>query len=356
MVSVYTPLCKKLGIDYPIIQAGMAGGITTPELVASVSEAGGLGTLGGGYLTPPELRKTVRKIKTLTKKPFAVNLFHVKMSYEDPRMAEVIKSYQSIFEALGIEKTGAEFNVKDFYEEQFQVLIEEGVPVISTTFGTPTIEQLSQAKEREIKLITMITSVEEAVLAEATGVDAVVAQGIEAGGHRGTFDRQDTSLDYGVGTIALVPQVVDHVQIPVIASGGIMDGRGLVASLFLGAQAVQLGTRFLNAVESGTDPAYRKALIESNETSTVVTRSFSGRPARGIRNEFITFNEANYIEPLAYPIQNLLTGVIRKASKEQGNPDYLALWAGQGTRLIKDGQTSEEIVRELIEQAKKLLN
>ncbi|WP_221563342.1 nitronate monooxygenase family protein [Alkalihalobacillus sp. TS-13] len=351
-MNLQTEICSLFEIDYPIVQAGMAGGITTPELVAAVSEAGGLGTLGAGYLTPEVTRNAIREIRSCTDCPFAVNLFKVDMQQEDQRTASVQQRLLPIYEELDITPSTQKLVVTDNYEEQFDILIEERVPVISTTFGVPTDDQVKRAHHHGIKLMTMVTTVKEAVQAEKAGVDAVVAQGGEAGGHRGTFEVKN-GRGAAIGTFALIPQVVDHVSIPVIAAGGIMDGRGLVAARALGAEGIQLGTRFLNAVESGTDPVYKKALHESDEESTELTTAFSGRPARAIRNRFVDFLQSNRIEPLSYPIQNLLTKEIRAAAKQQGKPEYMSLWSGQGNRLIKDGQTAEEIIKKIITEAEK---
>ncbi|WP_408010420.1 NAD(P)H-dependent flavin oxidoreductase [Pseudalkalibacillus sp. A8] len=353
-MNLKTDICSLFDIEFPIIQAGMAGGITTPELVAAVSDAGGLGTLAAGYLTPDGTREAIRKIRERTDRPFSVNLFRVEMEQEDQGTASVQEKLLSIYEDLGISPTTGKPKVKDYYEEQFDLLIEERVPVISTTFGVPDKEQVRRAHEHGLKLVTMVTTVKEAIQADEVGVDSVVAQGGEAGGHRGTFDVID-GKGAAIGTFALIPQVVDHVSIPVIAAGGIMDGRGLVAARALGADGIQLGTRFLNAVESGTDPAYKKELLESDEESTEITTAFSGRPARAIRNRFMGFLKANQIEPHSYPIQNLITKEIRAAAKQQGKAEYLSLWSGQGNRLIKEGQTAEEIIKEIITEAEKTM-
>ncbi|MGP4080748.1 NAD(P)H-dependent flavin oxidoreductase [Pseudalkalibacillus sp. R45] len=352
-MNLKTEICSLFEIEFPIVQAGMAGGITTPELVAAVSEAGGLGTLGAGYLTPEATRNAIKEIRARTDRPFAVNLFKVEMQQEDDRTASVQQQLLPIYEDLDIIPSTQKHAVTDYYEKQFAILIEEKVPVISTTFEVPTEEQIQLAHEHELKMVTMVTTVNEAMQSEKAGVDVVVAQGGEAGGHRGTFDVKNGE-GAAIGTFALIPQVVDHVSIPVIAAGGIMDGRGLVAARALGAEGIQLGTRFLNAVESGTDPAYKKALLESDEESTELTAAFSGRPARAIRNQFMDFLQSNKIQPLNYPIQNLLTKEIRAAAKQHGKPEYMSLWSGQGNRLIKDGQTAEEIIKEIMDQASSL--
>ncbi len=351
-----TDFCKLISIRYPILLAPMAGIANMPPLVAAVSNAGGLGMLGGAYLNPEQLRQAIQEIKALTDAPFAVNLFaHIGDDQYD-RWDEVLVELQSAQQALGIQAPAQEtISTPDHFEAQFAVLLDEDVPVISTTFGLLSATHMEQAKARGMKVIGTATTVEEAMQAEQCGCDAVVAQGSEAGGHRGTFDTRTNPLGSNVGTMALVPQTVDHVGIPVIAAGGIMDGRGLIASLALGAQAIQMGTRFLPSAESGAHDVYKQALLHSTEDSTVITNAFSGRPARGIRNEFIRHWEATGIQPLSFPTQNTLTRDIRNASARQHNAEYMALWAGQGTRLLTDRQPAADIVREIMAAAEALL-
>lgn len=236
-MSLKTDLCTLFDIKYPIILAGMAGISNMASLVAAVSNAGGLGTLGAAYMTPEEIQKIVREIKTLTPFPFSVNLFSTYAPDQYDRFKEVQQNLNKIRTTLGMDLSfDTEIKTPYFFKEQFQVVLEEQVPILSTTFGILPEEHMIQAKNKGIKIVTKITTVEEAKQAEQSGCDAIVAQGYEAGGHRGTFDILTRLMGAGIGTLALVPQVVDHINIPVIAAGGIMDGRGLVAALALGAQ------------------------------------------------------------------------------------------------------------------------
>jgi nitronate monooxygenase len=359
-----TMFCKTFGIRYPIVQAGMAGGVTTPELVAAVSNAGGLGIIGAAYMTPDAIRDAIRKVRSLTDKPFGINLFATEMAETDPRFHQMQKQLDVFRKELDIPlQEGREIKVKNPYAEQLHVVLEEKVPVFTTAFGLPSQVEIEEVKNNGIKIMTMITTVNEALQAEASGVDAVVAQGGEAGGHRGTFDitpswqgSKSSPMGAVIGTMALVPQVVDQLNIPVIAAGGIMDGRGLVAALALGAQGIQIGTRFLTAAESGAHPAYKKALIHSTEESTTITNVFSGRPARGIRNRFIDEMEASDVASLAYPVQNAATGDIRAKATAIGDTQYMSLWAGQGTRLLTDKKKSSDIIDDIIQQAKAILS
>jgi nitronate monooxygenase len=356
-IQLETNLCTMFNIRYPIFLAGMAGGPGTVELVAAVSNAGGLGTLGAAYMTPSAIRKAIREIRQLTDAPFGVNLFSIQLTDNNERTKEVQRELNQVRDQLGITHAAEEPVVTpDHFEEQFAVVLEEKVPVISTAFGVLPEPLMRQAKSAGMRIVTMVTTVNEAILAEQSGCDAIVAQGSEAGGHRGTFDISNHPMGANIGTFALVPQIVDCVRIPVVAAGGIMDGRGLVAALALGAQGVQMGTRFLTSHESGAHAAYQKALLNSTEESTVITKVFSGRPARGVRNPFIRQWDASGVEPLPFPTQNTATRDIRNAAASQSNADYMSLWAGQGTRMLTSGQNAGHIVTETIQQAMSILS
>lgn len=354
MVKLKTSICDLLNIEYPIVQAGMAGAATA-ELAAAVSMAGALGTLGAAYMTPDEIRKNIGAIKFQTDKPFAANLFCINMedNWEGIEQAQLVLNR---FRAeLGIqEKTS--YSSPNLFEDQFQVLLDDNVPVISTAFGVLPKDKMLLAKEKGIKVIAMATTVKEALQSEEAGADLIVAQGSDAGGHRGTFNVSEYPYGANIGTFSLIPQVADNVGVPVIAAGGIMDGRGLVAALTLGAAGVQLGTAFLPVEESVAHPAYKKQLLESTEESTVITKSFSGRPARGIKNKFISEFESS-AKPVAFPSQNSLTSDIRKAAAKLNNPDYMSLWAGQSTRLFRTRveKRASDIVTAIVKEAAELL-
>lgn len=356
-IQLTTELCRTFNIRYPIFLAGMAGLPSMAKLVAAVSNAGGLGTLGAAYMTPKDLRKAIHEIRQLTQEPFAVNLFSTQVSDNNTRIKEVQHELNKMRGELGISQASDEsVSSPNYFEEQFAILLEEHVPVISTAFGLLPRALMQQAKSAGIKIVSMVTTVSEAIQAEQAGCDAIVAQGSEAGGHRGTFDVSKHPMGANIGVMALVPQIVDHVQIPVIAAGGIMDGRGLVAALALGAQGVQMGTRFLTSLESGAHESYKDALLKSTEESTVVTKVFSGRPARGIVNKFIKHWDASGVEPLPFPTQNTITRDIRNASSKQSNTEYMSLWAGQGTRMLTNRQKAEDIVIQMLQEAQLLLS
>lgn len=333
----------RLGLSCPIIQAPLAGGGDTPALVAAVSEAGGLGSIGASYLSPDRILAAAKEVRSRTVKPFGINLFAPLPDPEQTDCSAALDRVRPFFEELRIAPPTAPVLPPYSFEPQFEAALQAGAEVLSFTFGLLPPAAVSEAKRRGLLLMGTATTVKEALALQAAGVDAVIIQGSEAGGHRGTFL---SDFDQGmVGTIALVPQVVDAVSIPVIASGGIMDGRGIVAALALGASAVQMGTAFLTCDESGIPEAYRNAILNARDNDTRLTRAFSGRPARGIVNRFMTEVESgdppNAILP--FPLQNVMTRPLRSAAAAQGRAEFLSLWAGQGARLARRGPAAELI-------------
>ncbi|WP_026676191.1 NAD(P)H-dependent flavin oxidoreductase [Fictibacillus gelatini] len=346
-------LCNLVGIQYPIVQAGMAGGPTTPELVAAVSKAGGLGTLGAGYMNAVAIKESIKKIKELTDQPFAVNLFLPEEFVVDRqqihRMQERLNTYR---EKLDLPLSPQVSKYGEDFQEQLEAVIESDVKIISFTFNCPSQTIMNKLKQHGITVIGTATTVKEAAILEEVGVDAIVAQGSEAGGHRGTFiGREEEAL---IGTIALVPQIVDKVNVPVIAAGGIMNGRGLVASLALGAAGVQVGTAFLTAEESGARQLHQQAILECEETDLQLTRAFSGKMARGIRNSFMAEMEKESDLP-PYPVQNALTNDIRKASAAKKNREYVHMWAGQAAPMSKK-QPAARIIETIMSEAKTIVH
>ncbi|WNG41093.1 nitronate monooxygenase [Archangium violaceum] len=348
--NAWSHLASLLGVEHPIIQAPMAGGATTPELVAAVSNAGGLGSTGAAYLKPEDIVKHSRRVRELTDRPFAINLFAPQPQpgeVDSSRMLAVLARYH---QELGLAPPQPPANPLPPFEEQVDAIAESGARVFSFTFGIPPAAVLERLKARGMVLAGTATTVREAQLLEAAGVDVVVAQGSEAGGHRGTFAGPfEAAL---VGTMALVPQMVDAVRLPVVASGGIMDGRGLVAARVLGASGVQLGTAFLTCPESGIAAVYKAALREARDDMTMVTRAFSGRPARGLANAF-TEALADTKELLPYPLQHAATTPLRSAAATRGDSRFIALWSGQAAALSR-GKPAAELVRELIEESEQL--
>ena len=300
MSEFRTDLCDLLGIEYPILQSGM-GGVAGPDLVAEVCEAGGLGILAGLNLTPDTLRAGIARIRSLTRRPFGVNLWlhRAIRPPADPatipdatigRVQDVLNGFRARLSLPAVTKRPDP--LPDLVETAFEVVLDERVPVWSVGLGDPGPERVRRCHERGVKVVAMIATVEDARTVAAAGVDVIVAQGSEAGGHRSTWVKRESREAASIGTMALVPQVVDAVSVPVVAAGGIADGRGLVGALALGASGILLGTRFVATRESGAPEFWKKALLERGSDSTTVTDAFTGLYARTLVN---TFN-AEYAE------------------------------------------------------------
>jgi nitronate monooxygenase len=356
LAALRTVLCDLLGIRYPIVQAPMAGGWTTPELVSEVSNAGGLGMLAGARVSPERLQEDIWAVKARTNRPFGVNFLLAPPEPGNTDTVLVQRFLDRFRDKLGLPPGETNLTLPPSpLPEQLEIVFEERVPVLGVALGDPG-GLTERAHAEDMLVVSMVTTVDEAVRVVEGGVDVVIAQGAEAGGHRSTFDLDPGGEVPLVGTMALVPQVVDAVNVPVVAAGGIMDGRGLLAALALGASGAQLGTRFLLARESGAHPAYRERLLAATEESTVVTRAFTGRPARGLRNRFMNEYLSAGPEPLAWPLQSVAAGDIYSASQDANNGDYSPLFAGQGLRMLKDDQGAAEIVAEVIGGAKEILS
>jgi len=357
MGRMQTELTNMLEIDYPIIQAPMAGGITSTTLVSESSNNGALGMVGAGYMTANELKQQIRDIKNETKKPFGVNVFVPAMTNSESAAEDyarhLLQPYYDTFQidASTIEIANNTLFEKN-YEQQIQVIMDEMVPVVSFTFGIPSQSIIKQFKNLGITTIGTAETVDEALTLERSGIDLVTMQGSEAGGHRGGFMQQKN--DQGIGLMTLLPQAASSLSVPIIGSGGIMDGRGLVAALSLGAVGVQMGTAFLMTEESGAHPLHKQSIKSSKEQDAVITTAFSGKQARGIRNAFIDeMSDVEHTLP-PYPIMNQLTQPIRKAAKENNNSTSMSLWSGQGTRLSQT-KTVAKLLETTIRDAKNLM-
>jgi nitronate monooxygenase len=326
----------------------MAGGGDTPALVAAVCEAGGLGSIGAAYLTPEQIAAACATVRAKTKRPFAINLFVP----QPPLPARVetsaaLSRVAPFFAEIGLPAPEAPAQTVSGFDAQLAAAIEGGASLVSFTMGMPAAAALAAVKAKGLVLAGTATTVDEAFELERAGVDLVIAQGSEAGGHRGTFDaaKADSSL---IGTLALVPQIVDAVGVPVVAAGGIMDGRGIAAALALGAGAAQLGTAFLTCDEAGVPDAYKQAILAAREDQTRVTTAFSGRPARGVINRFMQAIDATG-DVLPFPLQNALTRPLRTAAARQGRAEFLSLWAGQGLRMARR-QPAADLVAALVKE------
>jgi nitronate monooxygenase len=343
-MPIQTAITRRFGLRHPIIQAPLAGGGATPALVAAVGEAGALGFIGAAYLTPAQITESVRAVRAQTTRPFGISLFAPQPVPPTPTDARpAVERVTPYFAELGLPAPGVPATAADTFAEQLAAALDSGATVFSFTFGVLPADAIAAIKGRGMALLGTATTVEEAIALERAGVDAIVLQGSEAGGHRGTFGGD---FQAGmVGTIALVPQVVDAVRVPVIASGGIMDGRGIAAALALGAAAVQMGTAFLTCDEAGIPDAYKQAILGAREDGTRLTRAFSGRPARGIVNRFMTEVEGDSPAILPFPLQNTLTRPLRAAAAKAGRAELLSLWAGQGVRLARRQSAAELVAR-----------
>ncbi|OAJ63987.1 NAD(P)H-dependent flavin oxidoreductase [Paraburkholderia ginsengiterrae] len=344
-----TPLAERFELRVPVMQAPMAGGATTPALVAAVSNGGGLGFLAGAALSPEKIASEVAAIRALTDRPFGVNLFVLEPAApDDATVRTALEAIDPLRAELGLPPGGPLERYAPHFRAQLDMLIELRVPVASFTFGLLPSDDVARLHADGTYVIGTATHVAEGLAWRDVGADAIAAQGAEAGAHRGTFI--GAFEDALVGTMALVPQLVDATGLPVIAAGGIMDGRGIVAALALGAQAVAMGTAFLTSHESGVPKAWKTRVRTSSDTSTSVTRAITGRHARGIRNPLMQrLSEAEQkIAP--YPVQNALTQELRQSAGRAGNSDYLSLWAGQGAplgRARREDIGAAELMRQL---------
>jgi nitronate monooxygenase len=344
MSSALTDLCP-----LPIVQAPMAGGVSVPRLAAAVSEAGGLGFLAAGYKTADGMYQDIKQIRGLTGQPFGVNLFLPQPQYAEFGAVELYAGRLAGEAAwyateLGDPDSGRD----DGYEVKLAVLLDNPVPVVSFHFGVPHPEVLESLRRAGTFTLVTATTPEEALAVQRAGADAVIVQGLEAGGHQGThWDNPENDCS-GTALLPLVAEVRETVGIPVVAAGGIMRGGQIAAVLAAGASAAQLGTAFLATPESGANALHKQALTHPHYTRTELTRAFSGRPARGLVNRFV--REHGRYAPAAYPDVHHLTAPLRKAAARARDPEGMALWAGQGHRMARElpaGRLVEVLAAEL---------
>lgn len=340
-------------LDLPVVLAPL-GGAATVRLVSAVSNAGGFGILPCAYLTAEQITAQIRTLRSETSRPFGVNVFveHPPYAADERVLSVAHERLRPYREELGLAQSPTPALPPDRSARQIEAILEAKPAVFTFTFGIPDAATLRRLRAAGVFALGTATTVEEARALAAAGVDGIFAQGSEAGAHRGTFLADvERSL---IGTLALVPQVVDATGLPVIAAGGIGDGRGVAAVLALGAVAAALGTSFLLADESGIAGAYRDVLRSDRSRHTALTRAFSGRAARGILNrvmlEFRDCDDA--IAP--YPFQNAMTRDIRTAAAEQGRAEFLSLWAGQAASFAK-AKAAAEIVAEVVREARAAL-
>jgi nitronate monooxygenase len=352
-----TAVTEKLNIKLPIIQGPFGGGPSSIQLAAAVSNAGGMGSFGAYSFTPDQIKQLVIDLRAQTKNAFAVNLW---IPFTPPHEKRITESdYQSAVARLQpyYNEVGATapsydslFRSQDF-DKQVEALIEAAPPAFSFVFGIPKPEVLRACRERKIVTIGAATNVDEAIALEAAGVDLIVATGSEAGGHRVSFLHDP---DESPANSALIPQVADSVKTPIIAAGGIADGRGIVAALTFGAGAVQIGTAFLACEESNATPTHKIAIRSEMSRHTALTRAFSGRYARGIKNRFILEMRDHQSSLPAFPYQNFLTQPLRQAAAKAHHAELQSLWAGQNASLVQHTKAAE-LMQFLVDDTNRVL-
>jgi nitronate monooxygenase len=350
-MSTSESFLARLNIQYPLIQAPMAG-VSTPRLAAAVSNAGGLGSLGIGASTAAQAQQMIEDTRALTTKPFNVNVFcHAPARRDAARESAWLQHLAPLFAEVGAPVPRVLDEIyKTFLDDDatFEVLLKLRPAVVSFHFGFPSADKLKALREAGITTLATATNVHEATLIEQAGVDAIVAQGVEAGGHRGMFDPQAT--DERLSTAVLVRLLAQRTKLPVIATGGIMDGAGIKAALNLGAAAVQLGTAFILCPESAANASYRDNLKSERATATRLTAVLSGRPARGMVNRLISFGEAPGSPSVAaYPVAYDAAKQLNAAATQRGNSEFAAQWAGQGAPLARE-LAADALVRLLVQE------
>jgi nitronate monooxygenase len=355
-----TEVSKRLGITFPIIQGPFGGGLSSTRLVATVSNAGGLGSYGVHTMEPRRISELAAEIRSLTAKPFAINLWIPNGSETSPSAEEFergLSLFDRYYDELGIARPARPDRFGPDYEAQIKAVLDARPPVFSFVFGAPEKALLQECRVRGIVTIGTATTPDEAAVLDDAGIDCIVATGFEAGGHRGSFLKSaEESL---TGTFALVPQVVDRVKTPIIAAGGIADARGIVAAFALGAQGVQIGTAFLACEESGANAGHREKLLSDEGKHTTLTKVFTGRLARSIRNRFVDEMQAHEQRLPPYPVQRWLTGTLSASVIALGRTDLIALSAGQAAGLLRQRDANllfAELVRAIPTVQERLRN
>ncbi len=343
---------QRLGLAAPIVQGPFGGGLSAVDLVVAVSESGGLGSFGAHHLDGAGIRDIAGQIRARTRRAFALNLWIPLGDSNDPQVGDAqwraaVELLRPYFEELRVPMPARPARFSPRYEEQVETLLEVAPPVFSFVFGVPAPVILDRCRSAGITTIGAATTAAEAKLLADAGVDMIVATGFEAGGHRVSFLAEPEQCL--TGTLALVPQVVDTVRVPVIAAGGIVDGRGIAAALRLGASAAQIGTAFLACEESNASPLHRAKLFSHDARRTTLTRAFTGRLARSIHNAFIDEMQGRQSAIAPYPVHQWLVGRFREAALAAGRADLMSLWAGQGAPLLRHRQ-ARRLLESLVEE------
>jgi nitronate monooxygenase len=339
-----TEVTQRLKLDVPIVQGPFGGGLSAVDLVEAVSEGGGLGSFGVHHLDGAGMRAIDAQIRARTRRTYALNLWIPLGDSDDPRLTdgqwsaacELLRPY---FDELRVPMPARPARFGPHYHEQVETLLELRPPVFSFIFGVPSPSVLDRCRSAGIVTLGTATTAAEAKLLADSGVDMIVASGFEAGGHRASFLQEPE--DCLTGTMALIPQVVDTVKVPVIAAGGIADGRGIAAALKLGATAAQIGTAFLACQESNATPLHRAKLFSEDARRTTLTRAFTGRLARSIHNGFVDALRGKEKMLAPYPVHAWLTAQFKAAALAANRPDLMSLWSGQGAPLIEHRKAAE---------------
>jgi nitronate monooxygenase len=347
-----TDFLELLGITHPVIQAPMAG-FASPALAAAVCNAGALGSIGCAGVPPATVRDQITTLRQATNRPYNLNFFVHSRPRIDPdasaRMRARLAPYFDEFGLGPVPEPKEPFPPLD--EERLDLVLELRPRVVSFHFGLPDATAVRRVKEAGCIILSSATTVAEARWLEANGADVIIAQGFEAGGHRGSFSGSPGAGM--VGTMALVPQIADAVRVPVIAAGGIADGRGIVAAFALGASGVQLGTAFLGCPEATVSPLHRTQLRKATDDGTELTRAFTGRPARALRNRYVT--EMADSEPLEFPLQGSLAGPLWQLPNEEARAALMPVWAGQAASLIGE-MPAGQLIDKLVSEAQSILS
>ncbi|MET4142331.1 nitronate monooxygenase [Pedobacter sp. UYP1] len=332
-----TQISELFGIKYPILSGPMGGGLSTPELLAAVSNAGGLGSFGAYTLDPDQILAAAQIIKTKTDKPYNINLWVSDVDaslidYSATQIEEVKQLFKPYFDELSIPLPELDVNIPSRFLQQAEAIFEIRPAVFSFIFGIPPKEILDECRRMGIKTVGAATTIDEALALEEAKVDAIVAAGFEAGGHRPSFLRP--AQDSLTGTFTLIQQLKASIKTPIIAAGGIADAKGIAAALTLGADAVQLGTAFLATNESNATPIHRAKLFSEESNYTVLSKSLTGRMGRLIRNR-ISDEIKQETAVLPFPLQSRLIGQLKTAALAQGKTDLINFWSGQNTVNLK---------------------
>lgn len=351
-----TKITQLLGIDYPILQGPMGAGFFTTALLASVSNAGGLGSFGAYTLSPEEILEADKTIKQATNKPYNINLWvndvdATLINYPAEKLERIKQIFKPYFDELGIPLPDLSADIPSKFEKQVEAILEIKPAVFSFIFGIPSKEILDESRRLGIKTVGAATTLDEALALEEAKVDAIVAAGFEAGGHRPSFLRP--AQESFTGLFTLLQQIKAKIKTPIIAAGGIADAKGIAAALTLGADAVQIGTAFLATNESGATPLHKQMLFSDASNHTTISKSLTGRMGRMIHNR-ISQDIAFETEVLPFPLQTKLIAPLKVAALAQGKTEMISFWSGQNTSTLKH-HSADELMQALITETGNLI-